>query len=213
MAALLLWAPALSTRTAAEPVILSSLLIDVQIGFPAEFADGTGRFVLAMSPVSTIRLFSEHVISDAAVGATFVAHAENDPQFAEIARQMTNGVGNYIEWMFGPTVGTGGGSGAPSERNLFGLAPGVEDFAGNLIQSIALHVSAFSSRPSTEFPNFTQLAFTGRVDVIGESRGEDVAPVPEPATLLLVGAGLAGAVRARRRLKARSLPGEQQAAG
>lgn len=200
MAALLLTLPALSTRAAADPVILTSLSINMGIGFPAEVGDGTGRFVLAMTPVSTIRLFSEHVISGAAVGTTFVAHAGNDPEFAEIARQMTNGVGNYIEYTFGATAGTGGGVGAPSERNLFGLAPDVQDFAGHVIQSIALHVNAFSSRASNEFPNFTELSFAGRLDIIGDPTGEDVAPVPEPATLLLVGVGLAGAARARRRV-------------
>lgn len=201
LAAVMLSLPVLSTRAAAEPVVLSTLFINTGVGFPSEFGDGTGRFVFAMTPVSTIRLFSEHVISDAAVGTTFVANAGNDAEFAEIARQMTNGVGNYIEWTFGATAGTGGGTGAPSERNLFGLAPDVQDFAGHIIHSIALHVDAFSSRASTEFPNFTQLSFTGRVDVIGESTGVTPAPVPEPATLLLVGFGLAGAARARGRAK------------
>lgn len=201
LAAGILTLPALANDAAAEPMVIGSLLIDSSGG--SRGGDGIGVFTFAMTPTSTIRLFTEHLITEASVGTTFVADAGNDPEFAEIARQMTNGAGNYVEWLFGEAPGSGGGTGAASEAALFGLGDGVQDFHGFLITSLTLRVDAFSSGADPTDPGFMLMAFTGRLDVLGTA-DSDTAPVPEPGTLTLITTGVVGAFGAWRRARAKA---------
>ena len=88
----------------------------------------------------------------------------------------------------------------------------VEFFLGAVLQDtffishgddVALFVGALLDNPFDSVA-FTEISGTDDNEFYGEMfvRGEDVAPIPEPSTLLLLGTGLLGAgVMARRRRK------------
>jgi hypothetical protein len=205
LAALGTWLTA-ATPVSAEPVVIASIAIDSQGGFPVEFENGNARFTLGMFPVSSVQLFSDRTISAASVGTTLVANGGNDADFPEIARQMTNGRGNYIEWIFGPSAGGGGGVGAASEGALFNLPAGIPDFRGFVLNSLTLRVDAFSSGPDPNEPGFARHSFQGRLAVVGTG-AFDPSPVPEPATLTLVTTGVFGLVGAWCRGRRRHMEG------
>lgn len=188
----------------ADPIVIASVAIESQGGFPAELENGAGRFTLAMVPVSRVQLFSDRTITAASVGTTLVANAGNDPDFAVFAREMTNGRGNFIEWRFGSTAGGGGGVASASEAGIFELPAGILDFRGFVLDSITLRVDAFSSGLDPTIPDFARVSFQGRLAVLGTGQF-DPAPVPEPATLTLLGTGALGMIGAWRRGRRRGV--------
>ena len=194
LTAILAISPLTAERAAADSIVLASLPIVSHVGAMTDLTEG--RFTFAMTPTSTIRLFTGYPITHEAVGTTLVADASNDPHFAQIARQLTNGVGNYTEWLFGFAPGTGGGVGSLGEGRLFGLPAHIPDFRGASLTALTLRVDAFSL--VTREAGFRELRFKGLLSVVGEGTLEPV-PVPEPATLTLLATGALGLAAARRR--------------
>jgi hypothetical protein len=185
-------------HAAADPVVLASanLIGHLQVT-PVyfTFAMGWGNW-----------LFEEHPITGANVGSTFVANAGNDPQFAEIARKLTNGLPSYAEYLVGVAPRSGGGIGYGSEAALFQLGPKAIDFRGATITALTLRVVSFG--PSAQFPGWTELGT--RLSVLGEGTF-DPAPVPEPATLTLLATGAFGVYSAARRRRKTAAEAEARA--
>ena len=177
----------------ADPITLASAAI--RSGGTTLKGDASGRFIFAVTPIANVQLFSEHVLTAADIGTTFVADASNDPDFAEVARQLTNGVGNYIETQFASSGGIGG-VGYPHEGVLFGLS--TPDLAGSTITAFTFRLDSLSSAPFDA--RFDMQTMTGVLSAIGTGEADPPSPTPEPASLLLLGTGAAALVaRARRR--------------
>jgi hypothetical protein len=173
----------LPTKAAADPVVLAS----VPVGMNGTGATPTGYFTFAMGFGNW--LFTEYALTEASVGTTFVANRTNDPQFAEIARKLTNGLHSYTEYLFGSAPGTGGGIGYASEGQLFQLGPAAVDFRGATITALTFRLDSFNG------------PFAGQLSVLGEG-SFDAAPTPEPASLVLLTSGMLGVyLRQRRRTR------------
>lgn len=185
LAALLL-APAVAQ---ADPVTLASITIDVTTTQMAGPADASGQFRLHMGLSSGVDLFDNFLITAGDVGSTLVVNAANDDDFAEFVSRITNGLPNFIGYIF-----AGGGREAASEAALFGLGSPMVDFAGSTVSSVTLNVRDFFARPSAGMPGFTERHLLGELAVVGSP-----AATPEPATLLLLGTGAAWIAAHRRR--------------
>jgi hypothetical protein len=179
---------------AADPVKLGSRTILQTGAAPMSPGDTNGRLTLS---IGGFDLFATTLISTADIGRTLIEDGMTDADFASVASLMTNGRANFIGYLFGPPRGGGGGVDAASEAALFNLPAGMIDFAGSTITALTLTIRDFSSTPSMDHPGFTQLHLDGDLTVLGTP---GATPTPEPSTLLLLGAGAAGLVRARRRL-------------
>jgi hypothetical protein len=190
---------------AADPVVLASIPVSSN-GITAGGTTGYVTFAMGWGNW----LFTEHPITSASVGTTFVADRSNDPQFAEIARKMTNGRHSYTEVLFGAAPMSGGGTGWGSEAQMYQLGPAAIDFRGATITALTLRVDAFDVSPSTDWPGMNTFSFAGRLSVLGEGVF-DPAPVPEPATLTLLTTGVVGIYAARRRKRASEQPGGRRA--
>lgn len=183
-----------ASRASADPVVVATAPIDFAMGFDPALQSPTGRFIFAVTPISVVQLFSEFWLTSADVGRTLVADATNDPDFAEVVRQLTNGVGNYNEVQFATERGIGA-SGRASEGPLFNLT--TPDLRGLSIQAFTFTVLALNVEPSAR-PGDLSLRLRGTLSAVGEG-GLNPAPTPEPASLVLLGSGLVAVLVRRRR--------------
>jgi hypothetical protein len=202
--AMLLMSAGATRQAAADPIVIASLMVQSGVDHTGP-ADGSGRFRFDVTPrsdlpVAPLELFANRLITTADVGATIVADASTDADFAAFTQQLTNGEGNRIEELF---VFEGvGGSGLfdASEAGLFGFTDHGPDFIGFSLAGFALHVDALTAGPSPDLPGFERLTFRGRLNVLANAPAG--SPTPEPATLSLLAIGVVGMVGARRRRRA-----------
>jgi PEP-CTERM motif-containing protein len=175
----------------ADPFVIATAQIQLGAGLPDALA-GTGRFIFAVTPIADVQLFSEFLLSANDVGRTFVADAASDRDFAEVARQLTNGVGNYNEVQFATAHGVGA-IGRAAEGPLFNLS--TPDLSGFAISAFTFRVNQFQLEP---LGDGQALWLRGTLSAIGDG-GANPTPTPEPASLLLLGTGVVALVARKRR--------------
>jgi hypothetical protein len=183
----------LPDKASADAFVIATAPIELgQIVQPDNQVE-TGRFIFAVTPIADVQLFSEFVLSADDVGRTFVANAASDPDFAEVARQLTNGVGNYNEVQFATRSGIGA-IGRAAEGPLFNLT--TPDLSGFRISAFTFRLNQFQIEP---YAGGQARWLRGTLSAIGEGAASPSA-TPEPASMLLLATGFAGlAARKRRR--------------
>lgn len=142
-------------------------------------------------------LFETVSISASSVGSSFVANAANDPDFAAVEAQLTNGSGADNVFPTTGLHGFGAAGGLHSETYWANINGSPADFAGYGLTSIELYVNAATFTSPGANPNgdgnWTSYTLDRRLRFFG-------TPLPDPsgasALLLLPLAGLAR--RARR---------------
>ena len=184
-------------RASADPIAIASTPLDLRVG-SAVPDDGAGRFRLR---TAVAELFSNHRITAADRGQTILANSATEPGFGAFAARVTNGRPNFVEYLFGPTAGGGGGVFAKSEAALFKLPSGVNDFRGFIVTGVALHVDEFSTAPASDNSGLSFRNLRGSLSVLG-SGGFAPSATPEPASMtLLAGGTLVTFLDRRRRLR------------
>ena len=189
--------------------LLAGLLASLVFTAPAHaviFGDitlagsGGGQGITPPSPfefrvfyVGGVEIFHESFsVGDA---GSVVSITPADSFFSTAIAPLTNGIDETLRMEV--TSGTGGGDAEGPESSYFGgslfCLNGI-DFAGQTITSLDLVIDTLRHESPGSDPNndgnWTEFEYGARFVVNGEVPG---GVVPEPATLLLFGSGLAGA--------------------
>ena len=148
-----------------------------------------------------VPLFEDRLFTEADIGDTFAADSTSDPDFADVASLLTNGEDNQMSFALGGSEG--GVILGQSESDFFtGLDPrlGVDLF-GYEVTRITFRIDHLAFLPDVDSSREGAGDIEGRFTYGFE--GEPPPPIPEPATLALVGSGVLGlaAKRNRRRFK------------
>ncbi len=174
----------------------------VAISFPTQVMAtliGSGRFIDLYEGIDTAQsgdidfqlylspflLFDALTISSTDVGTEFISTSVSDPAFTGFVSKLTNGIDDFItnDGFFGTNN---------SESLAFGTSP---DFAGNIITRLGLEIVEVKFTLTDDFGR----SFW-KVDTLLNVYSEP-SPVPEPATMLLMGTGLVGLAGGRIRRK------------
>lgn len=170
-----------------NPNIFDASQFDLDLGFADSLA----------IPTNEVKLFDDLMITTADVGNTFDATAANDPGFSQAAQRITDGLNERVKVMLTEDQVNGVSEKRGwYENSFFGhlssqLPP---DLLGAQVNRVSLHIDQFvigsstpssgptalSAQPLTEGQQF-DLVFTLQIYA-----------VPEPVTVLLLVAGLAG---------------------
>ena len=135
-------------------------------------------------------IFEDVILESSIIGSTFIATSATDPGFDAFAAVLTDGEDDYFWAGGGHPMFSGYGLGGQGwESDLLSGEPGFTgvDLNGNHIGSISLTINNFT---------IEDMPYGAENELIGYewswNATVSINPVPEPATMLLLGTGLIG---------------------
>jgi hypothetical protein len=154
-----------------------------------------GVYDFAIATLNPV-VFDGRLFTTADVGVTFRADAASDADFPQLVAALANGVNDYVGDAVLSPEGLGSIGARPESEFFAGLLPVRlgPDLLGYHITAMTLRIDALELLPATD--NQGGGTLDARVTYSFEGTPP---PIPEPATLLLVGAGLVGVARRMRR--------------
>ena len=206
--AMLVAAPALQAQTLLTATFGGTKATDIIATCPSGYCSGVGPtsigtngFIVSYTATSSGALLS---------GPGGYYGLGNNGTWQNLAYAATNsGVGN-VRFTFGSAVSSVGGwmNYAPG----FGTAPTISAFDGSniLIASYDLSTLAPITTSGTDKSEFRGISYAGGITsfeiggsyILTQDLSADMTTVPEPTTMVLMGAGLLGLVALRRRQRA-----------